>query len=26
VGVFGYFIAAVFGVWLLISIIRGGKL
>lgn len=26
VGMFGYFIAAVFGVWLLISIIRGGKL
>jgi ubiquinone biosynthesis protein len=26
VGIFGYFIAAVFGVWLLISIIRGGKL
>jgi ubiquinone biosynthesis protein len=26
VGMFGYFIAAVFGVWLLVSIIRGGKL
>lgn len=26
IGMFGYFIAAVFGFWLLISIIRGGKL